>query len=118
MHAQVITFVLLWAAVAAVPAVAHGGGLNAQGCHVDRSAGMSHCHRGAAPIATRTPSRRTLPPAGSSLTAGGTSGRWAYRNCSEARAADAAPVRRGQPGYGSHLDRDEDGIGCEPSRGR
>ncbi|MET0233909.1 MAG: excalibur calcium-binding domain-containing protein [Kibdelosporangium sp.] len=36
-----------------------------------------------------------------------------YKNCAAARAAGAAPVRRGQPGYGSHLDRDGDGIGCE-----
>jgi hypothetical protein len=36
-----------------------------------------------------------------------------YKNCAAARAAGAAPVRRGQPGYGSHLDRDGDGVGCE-----
>ncbi len=36
-----------------------------------------------------------------------------YKNCSEARAAGAAPIHRGQPGYGSHLDRDNDGIACE-----
>ena len=36
-----------------------------------------------------------------------------YANCTAARAAGAAPVRRGQPGYGSHLDRDGDGIGCD-----
>ncbi|WP_369010294.1 excalibur calcium-binding domain-containing protein, partial [Salmonella enterica] len=36
----------------------------------------------------------------------------------EARAAGAAPVRAGEPGYGPHLDRDGDGIGCEPYRGR
>lgn len=36
-----------------------------------------------------------------------------YRNCSAARAAGAAPVYAGDPGYGSHLDRDNDGIGCE-----
>jgi hypothetical protein len=36
-----------------------------------------------------------------------------FANCSEARNAGAAPVRRGQPGYGSHLDRDGDGVGCE-----
>lgn len=42
----------------------------------------------------------------------------AYRNCTEARTAGAAPVRRGDPGYGPHLDRDNDGIGCEPYRGR
>ncbi len=36
-----------------------------------------------------------------------------YKNCSAARAAGAAPVRRGDPGYAGHLDRDGDGIGCE-----
>jgi hypothetical protein len=40
-----------------------------------------------------------------------------YKNCAAARAAGAAPIRRGQPGYGSHLDRDGDGIACEPYRG-
>ncbi|MEL7974372.1 DUF1524 domain-containing protein [Isoptericola sp. F-RaC21] len=36
-----------------------------------------------------------------------------YENCSAARAAGAAPVHSGDPGYGSHLDRDGDGTGCE-----
>jgi len=36
-----------------------------------------------------------------------------YTNCAAARDAGAAPVHRGEPGYGSHLDRDDDGIGCE-----
>ena len=36
-----------------------------------------------------------------------------YGNCTEARAAGAAPVRVGDPGYGRHLDRDGDGVGCE-----
>ncbi len=36
-----------------------------------------------------------------------------YANCTAARNAGAAPVRVGDPGYGRHLDRDGDGIGCE-----
>jgi Flp pilus assembly protein TadB len=36
-----------------------------------------------------------------------------FRNCAAARAAGAAPIRRGQPGYAPHLDRDDDGIACE-----
>jgi hypothetical protein len=44
--------------------------------------------------------------------------RGAFANCAAARAAGAAPVRIGEPGYGPHLDRDNDGIGCEPFRGR
>jgi hypothetical protein len=36
-----------------------------------------------------------------------------YDNCAAARAAGAAPVHRGEPGYGRHLDRDGDGTGCD-----
>ncbi|WP_027891159.1 excalibur calcium-binding domain-containing protein [Calidithermus chliarophilus] len=36
-----------------------------------------------------------------------------YANCSEARAAGAAPIYRGQPGYRPGLDRDRDGVACE-----
>lgn len=36
-----------------------------------------------------------------------------YENCSEARAAGAAPLRRGEPGYRDALDRDNDGVACE-----
>lgn len=36
-----------------------------------------------------------------------------YQNCDAARAAGKAPVRRGDPGYDSHLDRDGDGVACE-----
>lgn len=36
-----------------------------------------------------------------------------FRSCADARAAGAAPVRRGDAGYSRKLDRDGDGIGCE-----
>ena len=36
-----------------------------------------------------------------------------YANCTAARAAGVTPIYRGQPGYGSHLDRDNDGVACE-----
>jgi outer membrane biosynthesis protein TonB len=36
-----------------------------------------------------------------------------FKNCTAARNAGAAPVRRGDPGYASRLDRDGDGVGCE-----
>jgi hypothetical protein len=36
-----------------------------------------------------------------------------YANCTAARAADAAPLYAGQPGYRSGLDRDSDGVACE-----
>ncbi|AQR63149.1 calcium-binding protein [Brevundimonas sp. LM2] len=88
--------------IALFPAPApHPGGLNAQGCHNDRRNGGYHCHRAQVPRA----------PQGL-LNAAPRSG-GAFANCSAARAAGAAPVRRGQPGYGSHLDRDGDGVGCE-----
>lgn len=86
------------------PASAHGGGLAADGCHRDRSTGERHCHRGPSAGATTAPVR---------LSGGGTGREVYYPNCATARAAGAAPVRSGQPGYGKHLDRDGDGRGCE-----
>jgi hypothetical protein len=38
----------------------------------------------------------------------------AYRNCDTARLMGLAPARRGEPGYWEKLDRDKDGIACEP----
>ncbi len=36
-----------------------------------------------------------------------------YENCTAVRAAGAAPIHRGEPGYASHLDRDNDGVACD-----
>lgn len=36
-----------------------------------------------------------------------------YANCTAVRAAGAAPIYAGQPGYSRKLDRDGDGIACE-----
>lgn len=36
-----------------------------------------------------------------------------FSNCSAARAAGAAPIQVGEPGYRSRLDRDNDGVACE-----
>lgn len=98
------TFLLLQGAIAS----AHPGGLNREGCHNNRKTGDYHCHGGGMPAPTRE-ERQSLVGVGQV---------GAFRNCSEARAAGAAPVFRGQPGYGPHLDRDGDGVGCEPYRGR
>jgi endonuclease YncB( thermonuclease family) len=56
------------------------------------------------------------PPAPPPAPAGGDGGsgpNGAWKNCTEARENGAAPVHRGDPGYGPHLDRDGDGVGCE-----
>ncbi|MGI5166394.1 excalibur calcium-binding domain-containing protein [Spirillospora sp. CA-253888] len=36
-----------------------------------------------------------------------------YENCTAARAAGAAPLSAGDPGYSRKLDRDGDGVACE-----
>jgi hypothetical protein len=36
-----------------------------------------------------------------------------YKNCGQARAAGAAPIKRGEPGYRPELDRNNDGIACD-----
>ncbi|UZK70997.1 excalibur calcium-binding domain-containing protein [Sphingomonas sp. S1-29] len=80
-------------------AYASPGGLNSQGCHNDRKGGTGyHCH-------TR--------PAAAQRFAAPSGARGPFANCTAARAASAAPVRAGDPGYSSRLDRDGDGIGCE-----
>jgi hypothetical protein len=80
-------------------AAAHPGRLAADGCHMDRKTGQRHCHRS--------------PNGGQAQPQRLAGGQVYYPNCTAARNAGAAPVRRGQPGYGKHLDRDGDGIGCE-----
>lgn len=83
------------------PLMAHPGGLAADGCHNDRKNGGRHCHgAGSQASPAPKPQRAFGSPT-------------YYANCAAARAAGAAPVRRGDPGYASHLDRDNDGIGCE-----
>ncbi len=59
-----------------------------------------------APTAAPAPSAAPAQDDGGSATT-------SYDTCGDARAAGAAPVRAGDPGYGSHLDRDGDGVGCE-----
>ena len=36
-----------------------------------------------------------------------------YPSCAEAGVDRASPLRRGEPGYSRHLDRDGDGVACE-----
>lgn len=36
-----------------------------------------------------------------------------YNSCAEVKAAGAAPIYKGQPGYSTKLDRDGDGVACE-----
>ncbi|MFD6331855.1 excalibur calcium-binding domain-containing protein [Streptomyces niveus] len=77
-----------------------------------------------APTVTKTKTVRvTVAPAaddngdsggsGGSDTGGSGGGTTYYANCTAVRAAGADPIRSGDPGYGSHLDRDGDGVGCE-----
>ncbi|WP_079042320.1 excalibur calcium-binding domain-containing protein [Streptomyces aureus] len=40
-----------------------------------------------------------------------------YENCDAARDAGAAPLSPGEPGYRDELDRDGDGVACEPYAG-
>ena len=92
--------VVLLAALLASPApvAAHSGGVNSQGCHHDRANGTYHCHATTG-VRARASSEETY-----------------IRNCTEVRAAGAAPLRAGDPGYARHLDRDGDGVACERPR--
>ena len=105
---------LAGALMPAMATQAHGGGLDRHGCHHDRKHGGYHCHRGTGPSASSIALDAGQAPRNNLtgyVTPSATGG--AFRNCTAARTAGAAPVKRGDPGYGSHLDRDNDGVGCE-----
>lgn len=89
--------------VAPGAALAHGGGVDAQGCHTNRKTGDRHCH-GARPKSVRPAALMSSPKGSRGPT---------FSSCAEARAAGAAPLRRGQPGYSTKMDRDGDGVACE-----
>ena len=89
------------ALASAIPAYAHPGGLNGEGCHNNRRTGDYHCHK---PNKSASAAARPVQRA---------SGSSYFPNCAAARAAGAAPLRRGDAGYRAALDRDNDGIACE-----
>ena len=69
-----------------------------------------------APVATPKPAPATKaapPPAPVETTEEAPARSAYYANCSAAKAAGAAPLHRGEPGYRSGLDRDGDGVACE-----
>ena len=99
-------FFLAWNFQLPFEALAHPGRLNSTGCHNNVKTGDYHCHRfdGSANLPTK-PKRQN------------SNSRDIYiKNCSEARALGFSSIRKGEPGYGLHLDRDRDGVACEPYR--
>lgn len=77
------------------PTGALGDGLKANPTHTAQNQVTRH------PKPSRTPTHTAAPA------------EVYYDNCTAVRAAGAAPLYRGQPGYASHLDRDGDGVACE-----
>ncbi|MFD9522480.1 excalibur calcium-binding domain-containing protein [Streptomyces sp. NPDC059979] len=62
---------------------------------------------------TTAPTTAPAPDEDETGGSGGGGGNVSYKNCTAVKAAGAAPIRRGDPGYARHLDRDGDGVGCE-----
>ena len=60
-----------------------------------------------APVATVAPATTVAPPPPPAAP------NVYYQNCDAVRAAGAAPIYPGDPGFQSKFDRDKDGIGCE-----
>ncbi|HEY5843668.1 MAG TPA: excalibur calcium-binding domain-containing protein [Mycobacterium sp.] len=71
----------------------------------DRLAAQAEADRQAKTLADQQAAQRTS--SANTAPSGG------FANCAAARAAGAAPVHRGEPGYAPKLDRDNDGVGCE-----
>lgn len=58
--------------------------------------------------------RRAGPGSTTASTERQSDGQVYYPSCAAARAERATPVRRGEPGYGRHLDSDGNGLACDP----
>jgi len=101
MKISLLTVALLVFQTPMLPAFAHPGGLNAQGCHAGSQ--PYHCHR-----AQSAPSRSVTPP---SQTSGD-------RNCADFRNWNEAQAFFENAGRGDphRLDGDNDGIACEALR--
>lgn len=95
---------------------AHSGGLDKNGCHHDRKNSGSHCHGGGA-SSQQAPQRAAASSFAPSNAAPARHQR-DFANCAETRTSGTARVRRSDQGNGPHLDRDNDGLGCEPYLGR
>ncbi|WP_242496441.1 GmrSD restriction endonuclease domain-containing protein [Xylanimonas protaetiae] len=63
----------------------------------------------AAPV----PPPAALEPAPAAAPEAPAGGDVSFQNCAAARAAGAAPLHRGDPGYRSQMDGDDDGVACE-----
>lgn len=66
-----------------------------------------------APPPPAAPAPRVAPAPVPQTPADESSGAVYYKNCAAARAAGAAPIQKGEPGYRSALDRDRDGTACD-----
>lgn len=73
---------------------------------IDTISGLTAQAEDSTPQVSNEPSTAAAAPASSTASV-------EYDNCTAAREDGAAPVYRGDPGYGKHLDRDGDGVGCE-----
>lgn len=107
---QALICALCVAAVASV-ASAHGGGLNAAGCHADRKTGDYHCHRtggilgsGVPPAAALAGELPTPRSAIKDVDCSDFGGSW--------RAAQDFYEAAG-PGDPHNLDADKEGLACE-----
>lgn len=76
---------------------------------------LSNCPNALAPATqpAAVPAQAAPAPAPAPAPARAPAAGVAYANCAAVRAAGAAPIRVGQPGYSRRLDRDGDGVGCE-----
>lgn len=86
----------LWIAIEPLLAAAMGFGLTLFAMHPD--------HPLVAETSAATQRIARLAPEGTLY----------FPNCAMAQSMGYAPIYRGQPGYSPHLDRDNDGIACEP----
>lgn len=101
------------AAAQAAQAAANEAARQAQAAADAEAARVAAEAAAAKAAATKAAATKAPTPTTTKAPAAAPGGTVYYKNCDAVRAAGAAPLRTGDPGYSKELDRDGDGIACE-----
>ena len=105
-----IAFLASFAALAAAPAPAQSV-IQLEGMGQRTGPNAQAAQRPMGPNARAA--ERPVGPNGALIRARERSGEVYYPSCATVGVARAPPIRRGEPGYGRHLDPDGDGVACD-----
>ena len=104
-----------WVLAAAAATVSSAGGAQSVLPPLDLSVGGPNAQAAERPLGPNAQAAQPTrgPNAAIARTSKLLGGQVHFASCASVKAVRAAPLRRGEAGYGRHLDPDGDGVACE-----